>query len=214
MNGPSAGGSPTDEEDLRIEPLLRASGALIEGHFLLSSGLHSDRYIQCARLLSDPRYAERIGRALAASSQRLTGACGCDAVIGPAIGGIVVAHEVARALRVRALFAEREAGELALRRGFTIAPNERILVVEDVITTGGSASETARLVALHGGTVVGFGAIVDRSEADHGLAPLCALWRVRPRTSLPADCPLCVAGLPLVKPGSRTGKEISKILIT
>lgn len=213
MNSPFTGGPPPEEE-LSIEPMLHASGALLEGHFLLSSGLHSDRYIQCARLLSDPRFSERAGRAIAAASQRLTGSCGCDAVIGPAIGGIVIAHEVARALRVRALFAEREAGVLALRRGFTISPNERILVVEDVITTGGSAAETARLVRSHGGRVVGFGAIVDRSEAGHGLAPLCALWRVSPQTFPAADCPLCAAGLPIVKPGSRTGGLPSEILST
>lgn len=214
MNRASASieGSLTDDEELSVEPLLRASGALLEGHFVLSSGLHSDRYIQCARLLSDPRYSERTGRAIAAASQRFTGPCGCDAVIGPALGGIVIAHEVARALRVRALFAEREAGVLALRRGFTIAPNERILVVEDVVTTGGSAAETARLVGSHGGQVVGFGAIVDRSEAGHGLAPLCALWRFRPQTFSPADCPLCAGGLPVVKPGSRPEREQSDLL--
>lgn len=198
MNRPDPAMDPT-----AFEASLRSTGALLSGHFLLSSGLHSDRYIQCARLLSVPTYAEQAGVALAAALREAKVIPPCDAVIGPALGGIVIAHEVARALGVRCLFAEREAGALALRRGFAIAPGERLVVVEDVITTGGSAAETARLVTSLGGIVVGFGAIVERGEG-HGLDPLCALWRVRPETYAPGACPLCEQGVPLVKPGSRS----------
>lgn len=189
-----------------IEESLRSTGALLTGHFLLSSGLHSDRYIQCARLLSVPACAERAGAALAARIRDSGRMLPCDAVIGPALGGVLIAHEVARALGVRSLFAEREAGALALRRGFHIAPGERLLIVEDVITTGGSAAETARLVSAHGGSVIGFGAIVERGER-HGLEPLCALWRVRPQTFEPSACPLCAQGAALIKPGSRSFKD-------
>jgi orotate phosphoribosyltransferase len=181
---------------------LRDSGALLEGHFLLSSGLHSDRYIQCARLLSHPQHAEYVGQALArAMAQR--GFTPADLVIGPALGGILAAHEVARALCVRAIFAEREGGALCLRRGFAIAPGERVLVVEDVITTGGSAAETARLVQSLGGRVTGYAAIVERGEG-HGLSPLVSLWQVRPQVFAASDCPLCAAGSAPIKPGSRS----------
>lgn len=187
-----------------VEARLHETGALLHGHFLLSSGLHSDQYIQCARLLSYPQHAEFAGKALAAAC-RERGLQPIDVVLGPALGGIVIAHEVARALGVRALFAEREAGALTLRRGFAMSPGERVLIVEDVITTGGSAVETATLAQAHGARIAGYAAIVERGS-DHGLQPLCALWRVRPQVFAAEACPLCQPGSPAIKPGSRGPK--------
>lgn len=184
-----------------IDSLLIATGALLEGHFRLSSGLHSDRYVQCALLLQHPQLAERVGQDLAARL-RAAGVV-ADVVVGPALGGVVVAHEVARALGVRALFAEREGASLALRRGFAINQGERVLIAEDVITTGRSARETAALVQAAGGLVVGYVAVVERAQ-DHGLQPSFALWQVRPQTFAAADCPLCASGSTPYKPGSRT----------
>lgn len=187
--------------ELEIEARLVNSAALLRGHFLLSSGLHSDQYIQCARLLSYPEHAQYVGQALA---ERVRSAAhgAIDVVVGPALGGIIVAHEVARALGVRALFAERENGALTLRRGFTLAPSEHVLVVEDVITTGGSAKETAALCRALSADVVGFAAIVERDD-QHGLLPLAALWHVRPQLYAATDCPLCRSGSAAIKPGSR-----------
>ena len=139
--------------------ILQQTGALLEGHFQLTSGLHSPRYLQCARVLQYPEHAEWAGRELAGHFAK----DGVNAVVAPAIGGIIVAHEVARALGVRALFTERESGVMTLRRGFQIAPGEKILVVEDVVTTGGSTRETIEAVTRAGGAVVGAGSLVDRS---------------------------------------------------
>jgi orotate phosphoribosyltransferase len=194
-------GTKPIDVDAPIAELLTETGALQEGHFLLSSGLHSDVYVQCALLLSHPPLAERVGGDLAERWQKAGAAV--DVVIGPALGGVILAHEVARALGVRALFAERADGEMALRRGFAIGPGTRVLVVEDVITTGGSAREVGELCRAAGGVVVGYAALVERS-ADHGLAPCIALWQVRPRTYAQKDCPLCAAGSTPYKPGSRT----------
>ncbi len=184
-----------------VRELLRATGALWEGHFLLSSGLHSSRYIQCARLLQYPWHAEAVGRALAEKVRDL----GVDVVVGPALGGILVAHELGRALGVRALFAEREGGKLALRRGFFIEQGERVLLAEDVVTTGGSTLETAEVVAACGGTVVAAACIVDRRgpEAKNLPFPLFSLLRLELETYPAEGCPLCQAGVPLEKPGSR-----------
>jgi orotate phosphoribosyltransferase len=197
-NGLSA--EEAEDRGAEIAARLEATGALLRGHFLLSSGLHSDQYIQCALLLSQPEHAQYVGQAIAARLWR-QGNPAIDCVIGPALGGIIVAHEVARALGVRALFAEREAGALTLRRGFALRPGERVLVVEDVITTGGSAAETAELCRRHFADVVGYASIVERGE--HGLSPLTALWRVRPQIFAKEDCPLCRSGSPAIKPGSR-----------
>lgn len=184
-----------------VTELLRATGALLEGHFLLSSGLHSPRYIQCARLLQYPWHAEAIGRALA---ERVR-AFAVDVVVGPALGGILVAHELARALGVRAMFAEREGPGLALRRGFALAPGERVLLAEDVVTTGGSLLETAEVVAQHGGEVVAAACIVDRRHPEKEVLPfpLVSLIRLFLETYAPDTCPLCQRGIPLEKPGSR-----------
>jgi orotate phosphoribosyltransferase len=185
--------------------LAREQGALLEGHFLLSSGLHSPSYFQCARLLQRPEIASRLGEAL--GSQIPAGSV--DLAIAPALGGILVAHEVARALGVRALFAERDpaTNKLTLRRGFSIAPEERALVLEDVVTTGGSLRETMEVVLSHQGRVTATGALVDRSKdhlADLGL-PFHSLVRLEFPTYDPSSCPLCRSGTQAVKPGSRPG---------
>ena len=180
--------------------ILQQTGSLLEGHFQLTSGLHSPRYLQCARLLQHPEHAEWAGKAIAASfADQEVGA-----VVAPAIGGIIVAHEVARALGVRALFTERESGSMTLRRGFQIAPGEKILVVEDVVTTGGSTRETIEAVARAGGVVVGAGSLIDRSggAVDVGARRIALLTLDVPAYD-PSTCPLCEQGSPAVKPGSR-----------
>jgi orotate phosphoribosyltransferase len=188
----------TEDEILEI---FRTHGALLEGHFILSSGLHSDRYIQCALLLQHPRVAEQLCSALAAKLRHL----GATAVAAPALGGVLVSHEVARALGLRALFTERQEGVMLLRRGFSLAPGEPTLVVEDVITTGGSTRETMAAVEQAGGKVVGVGALIDRSGGmvDLGV-PKAALVTLAVQNYNPAECPLCKSGLAPIKPGSRT----------
>ena len=190
----------TETEILKI---FREHSALLEGHFILSSGLHSDRYIQCALVLQHPRVAEQLCSQLAAKLRDLHPAV----VAAPALGGVIVSHEVARALGVRALFTERQDGVMTLRRGFSLVPGEPTLVVEDVITTGGSTRETMTAVEQAGGRVVGVGALIDRSggKADLGL-PKAALVTLEVRNYDPADCPLCKSGIPAVKPGSRAKK--------
>lgn len=180
--------------------LFRRSGALLEGHFRLTSGLHSPRYLQCALVLSEPASAEALARALAST----IGAPGITAVLSPALGGIVIGHEMGRALGVRALFAERQDGRLTLRRGFALTPADRVLVVEDVVTTGGSTRETIEVARQAGATVVGAASIVDRSggRTDLGV-PYHALLSMDVPTYAPGACPLCAQGIPVVKPGSR-----------
>jgi orotate phosphoribosyltransferase len=180
--------------------LFRRVGALLEGHFRLTSGLHSPGYLQCALVLQHPHEAERCGALLA---DRVRG-LGAETVLSPALGGIVIGHEVARALGVRAIFAERQDGKLTLRRGFTISPGEKVLVVEDVVTTGGSTRETIDVARAAGAVVVGAASIIDRSGGDQSLdVPYHALATVALPTYQPESCPLCAAGSPVVKPGSR-----------
>ena len=180
--------------------LFRQSGALLEGHFRLSSGLHSDRYLQSALVLQHPDFAEQLGRALAARVEHLQP----TAVLSPALGGIVIGQEVGRALQVRALFAERQDGALTLRRGFALAPHDRVVVVEDVITTGGSTRETIAVAEAARAQVSAAAAIIDRG-ADPGRLniPLQALVRMEVPAYSPDGCPLCQQGLPVTKPGSR-----------
>ena len=180
--------------------LFRRSGALLEGHFRLTSGLHSSGYLQCALVLQHPAHAEALGRAIADRTQRLRP----TAVLSPALGGVVIGHEVGRALGVRALFAERQDGELTLRRGFVIAENDRVVVVEDVLTTGGSTRETMDVATANGGTIAAAGAIIDRGvNVDLGV-PFTALAKVSFPT-WPADqLPDWLAAIPVTKPGSRT----------
>ena len=187
------------EEVLNI---FKKSNALLEGHFLLTSGLHSDRYLQCALVLQHPDQALQLGAALAEKLIALTEKP--DFVIAPAIGGILVAHEVARAVGVPALFAERQDGVLKLRRGFQINPGEKAWVVEDVVTTGGSTKETMDVVTQAGGVVLAAGSLIDRSggRADLGV-PRTALAVLNVPTFTAEDCPLCKTGSRAVKPGSR-----------
>jgi orotate phosphoribosyltransferase len=179
----------------------RRSGALLEGHFRLTSGLHSGRYMQSALVLQFPELASAFGAALAARTRDLQP----TAVLSPALGGIVIGHEVARDLGVRALFAERQDGVLTLRRGFTLSATDRVLVVEDVLTTGGSTRETAAVAQAAGAQVVGAAAIVDRGADPARLGlPLQVLVQLDVPAYPPESCPLCAAGMPVIKPGSRT----------
>jgi orotate phosphoribosyltransferase len=178
----------------------RATGALLEGHFQLSSGLHSTVYLQCALVLQFPERAEAFGHAIAEKFQGQ----GIMLVASPAIGGIVIGHEVARALGARFVWTEREAGQMTLRRGFTIAPGEKTLIVEDVITTGGSTRETIEAVRRAGADVVRAASIIDRSgaTADVGV-PLSSLASLRVLSVESSACEACKLGEPVVKPGSR-----------
>jgi len=178
----------------------RQTGALLEGHFQLSSGLHSTVYLQCARVLQYPQKAAAFGEAIA----RQFAEQGIELVASPAIGGIVIGHEVARALGARFIWTEREAGKMTLRRGFTVAPGEKTLIVEDVITTGGSTRETVDTLVEAGAEVVGAASIIDRSagSADVGV-PRVALASLRVSSVDAAVCDACKMGDPVVKPGSR-----------
>ena len=175
-------------------------GALLRGHFRLTSGLHSDVYLQSALVLQHPEEAGILGEGLAAAFREEHP----QTVLAPAIGGILVAHEVARALGVRALFTEREDGVMRLRRGFTLSPGERCLVVEDVITTGGSTREVVQCVEMLGGVVVGVGSLIDRSGGAAAFdVKRAALATVTATTWAPESCPLCKSGGRAIKPGSR-----------
>jgi orotate phosphoribosyltransferase len=188
----------TDREALE---LYETTGALLHGHFRLTSGLHSDLYLQSALVLQHPGHAAVLGEALGAPFR----ADRVQTVLAPAIGGIVVAHEVARALGARALFTEREDGTMRLRRGFALAAGERCLVVEDVMTTGGSIREVVGCVEALGGLVVGVGALIDRSGGAASFpVKRATLATVKATTWKPDECPLCRAGGTAIKPGSRT----------
>jgi orotate phosphoribosyltransferase len=190
----------------------RRFGAVRDGHFLLTSGLHSPTYVQCALILQHPEEAAALGAALADRVRGLRP----EVIVGPALGGIIVAYELARALGCRAIFAERADGRMQLRRGFSISPGERAILVEDVVTTGGSIGEVAALVRSAGGIVVGCAALVDRrglgdprspGERPRGITdpgtPLDALITLDLPVYASSACPLCQAGVPVEKPGSR-----------
>ncbi len=180
--------------------LFEQKGALLNGHFLLTSGLHSDRYLQCALVLQYPDLAQRIGAAIAEMFADTDVTC----VIGPAIGGIVVAQEVARAIGVRAMFSERESGTMTLRRGFAVEKGERVLIVEDITTTGGSVQEVVDSVSRMGAKIVGVGVIIDRSSGKATFnVPFRALARLQVSTFTRDECPLCKQGAEVYKPGSR-----------
>jgi orotate phosphoribosyltransferase len=181
----------------------KTTGALLEGHFQLSSGLHSTVYLQCALVLQFPEHAEAFGRAIA---DKYRGE-GIKLVASPAIGGIVIGHEVARALGARFVWTERESGQMTLRRGFTVSPGEKTLVVEDVITTGGSTRETIEALQRAGADVVAAASIIDRSAggADVGV-PRTALASLKVLSVEAAVCDACKLGEPVVKPGSRGTK--------
>jgi len=182
--------------ETEVFEVFRQTNALLDGHFLLRSGLHSRQYFQCALVLQWPRLAERLCRALAAELP------GADLVVSPAMGGLFIGHEVARALDRRHVFVEKDAtGRLQLRRNFEIAG--KVIVVEDVITKGGRVKEAIDIVRSRGAEVVAVGTLVDRSEGKVNFGvPLKSLLRLRIETFEPAACPLCQAGLPVVKPGS------------
>ncbi len=180
--------------------VFRRSGALLEGHFRLSSGLHSPGYLQCALVLQHPGHADALGRALAERTRAL----GATVVLSPALGGVVIGQEVGHALGVRAMFAERQDGALMLRRGFMLAANDRVLVIEDVLTTGGSTRETIHVARAAGAQVVGAASIVDRSAGTVRFdVPFVSLLDLSLPTYEPAVCPLCAQGVAVVKPGSR-----------
>ena len=180
--------------------VFRETGAYLKGHFRLTSGLHSNEYLQCALVLQHPRIAERFGRELAA---RLPA---CDVVVSPAIGGLPIGHEVARAKQARFIFTERDAasGKMILRRGFSLRPEEAALVIEDVVTTGGTTREVIDVVTAAGARVLGAGSIIDRSggRADLGV-PRVALATLDVVAYPPDFCPMCQQGIPVEKPGSR-----------
>lgn len=183
-----------------VKSLFIESGALLEGHFLLSSGLHSGQYLQCALLLADPGKASQLGESLARLQTTRPAL-----VISPALGGLIIGHEVARALGVRAFFTERENGIMALRRGFALKPGEKVVVVEDVVTTGKSSQEVIDLVRSHGAEVLGALSIVDRTGGTSDLGvPFKSLLKMTLPSFKPEACPLCREDRPLVKPGSRT----------
>jgi orotate phosphoribosyltransferase len=180
--------------------LFRRSGALLEGHFRLSSGLHSSGYLQCALVLQHPRDADALGREIANRTRDL----GAMVVLSPALGGVVIGQEVGRALAVRAIFAERQDGALMLRRGFALAETDRVLVIEDVLTTGKSTRETIQVARAAGAQVVGVASIVDRSGGSLEFdVPFVSLLDVSLPVYEPGVCPLCAKGVAIVKPGSR-----------
>ena len=194
----------TYDDIVTTDPVLdrfRRVGALLEGHFRLTTGLHSPGYLQCALVLQHPPEAEACGVAIADRVRSL----GAGVVLSPALGGIVIGQEVGRALGVRAIFAERQDGRLTLRRGFSLEPGEKVLVVEDVVTTGGSTQETVDVARAAGATVVGAAAIIDRSGGKQRIdVPFHALATVALPTYEAQACPMCAEGKPVVKPGSRT----------
>jgi len=183
-----------------ILELFTKTDVLKSGHFLLTSGLHSGKYLQCAQLLQYPDATEKAVGELAKRFKEV----GIETVVGPAMGGIIISYEMARQLGARSIFAEREDGKMTLRRGFTIKPGEKVLVVEDVVTTGGSVKEVISLIKELGGEVAAVAALVDRSggKVDFGV-PAHYLLDLEVKAYAPDECPLCKNGIPIVKPGSR-----------
>jgi orotate phosphoribosyltransferase len=185
--------------------LFERTGAYLHGHFRLTSGLHSPEYMQCALVLQQPQHAEELGCRLAKALQDLNPSTRIDVVVSPAMGGLIIGHEVARALKVRSVFTERDAdGKMTLRRGFQVQPGETAVVIEDVITTGGSSREVCELLRDAGVEVVGAGSIIDRSAGEANLGvPRVALASLRVTAYPESECPLCRDGVPIEKPGSR-----------
>jgi orotate phosphoribosyltransferase len=184
----------------------RETGAILDGHFVLSSGLHSGRYLQCALVLQYPERAEALCREIRAAWTEDHP----DIVVGPAMGGITLAYELGRSFGVPAIFAEREGGAFALRRGFHLAPGQRVLIAEDVVTTGGSVREVEALVRSLGAHVAGVACLVHRSPENPFDVPLVSVLEIEVESWAAGDCPLCKQGLPAVKPGSRPGGKTAK----
>ena len=188
---------------LDIRALLRETGALLSGHFRLSSGLHSPNYVQCALLLEDPRNAKAIGAELGHQLRSLQ----ATKVVAPAMGGVIIGYTVAEALELPFVFTERKDGQMTLRRGFSLKQGERVVIVEDVVTTGKSTRETVNVVKDHGGVVVGFASILNRSGRPNPFEDFyTALLELSLDTYEEAQCPLCASGVPLDAPGSRFSK--------
>jgi len=194
----------------RVLEILIKTGALLDGHFILSSGLHSPNYVQCAKVFEYPKYGEQIGELIA--RKILDAGLGVDVVVGPALGGVIVAYEVGKKLNTRAIFTEREDSVMKLRRGFEIHEGERVLIVEDVVTTGKSTLEVVEVVESYGGQIVGFASIINRSGKENPFEEINQKLKGKPYfylvkfdfpTYKPEDCPLCKSGIPAVKPGSR-----------
>lgn len=186
-----------------VEDMLFETSAIMEGHFLLTSGLHSPRYVEKFNVLQRPEYTEKLCRAMAAKFVDAN----IETVVGPVTGGILLAHETGKALGTRAIFTERENGKMTFRRGFTLHKGERVLIVEDIVTTGGSIREVIDVVKAHGGVPVAVSMLVDRSggRATFGDVPGTALLHMDVQTYEPDNCPLCKKGIPITKRGS-TGK--------
>jgi orotate phosphoribosyltransferase len=194
--------NPQDDSILK---LFESFGAYLRGHFRLTSGMHSSEYLQCALVLQHPPQAEDLGRRLAGKVRLLLGGRKVQTVAAPALGGLIIGHEVARTLGARFLFTERGAdGRMTLRRGFSLQPGETAVVIEDVVTTGGSTREVIDVLRAAGAEVLAAGSIIDRSggEAEVGV-PRVALETLRAIAWPPDQCPLCAQGIPVVKPGSR-----------
>ena len=187
----------------QVKELFFKTNAIMEGHFLLTSGLHSPMYVEKFNVLQHPKYTEQLCQALAEkfADQKI------ETVVGPVTGGILLAHEVGKALGTRAIFTERENGKMTFRRGFKLAPGERVLIVEDIVTTGGSVKEVIDVVLESGAIPVGVGLLVDRSggKIDFGTVPYQALLHLDVTTYAPETCPLCQNNVPMTKRG-RTGK--------
>lgn len=185
--------------------LFEETGAYLHGHFQLTSGLHSPEYLQCALVLQHPRVAERLGQMLARECERLAPEMKIDLVVAPALGGLIIGHEVARAMNVPFLFTERDADrKMSLRRGFQVSSGQKAVVIEDVVTTGGSSREVVELLQAAGVDVIGAGSIIDRSNGAAELGvPRKALATLQATTYPPEQCPLCQEGVPVRKPGSR-----------
>ena len=188
-----------------ILDIFKKSEALLSGHFELTSGLHSNQYFQCALVLQYPDYCELLSKALKEKLGKLEKP---DLIIGPALGGVTLAYELARAFGVPGIFAERKEDKMQLRRGFKIHPGQKVIVVEDVLTTGGSVLEVIQLVRKDGAQVIAVGSVVNRSSkpVDFGV-PFRSLIKMEVQSNLPADCPLCQKGIPVNKPGSKTLKK-------
>ena len=186
-----------------VKELLIETGAIMDGHFLLTSGLHSPHYVEKFNVLQQPKYTEKLCQAMAEKFKDAN----IETVVGPVTGGILLAHETGKALGTRAIFTERVDGKMTFRRGFSLHEGERCLIVEDIVTTGGSIKEVIEVVKAHGGIPVAVSMLVDRSggKANFGDVPCTALLHMDVETYKPDECPLCKQGIPMTKRG-RTGK--------
>lgn len=189
--------------EAEVKELLIETNAIMEGHFLLTSGLHSQHYVEKFNVLQHPEYTEKLCQAMAEKFKDAN----IETVVGPVTGGILLAHETGKALGTRAIFTERVNGKMTFRRGFSLHPGERVLIVEDIVTTGGSVKEVIEVVKEHGGVPVAVSMLVDRSggKVDFGDVPCTALLHLQVETYKPEECPLCQKGEPMTKRGS-TGK--------